>query len=242
MKILALILALVLWFGPLAAAREPFDRIVVTVNDEPVLASDVEDAVRVEAFIEGRAVAEIPLADYQAAMDRLVERTLIRQQMSGGYTPPAQQVDSRMGQLRAAFPAAKSDAAWQDMLAAYGIQEPQLHKSIEEQLQLMQFVDARLRHMVRVSRGEVENYYQQKLLPELSRKGAAAEPLANVQSGIYELLLQEKIDAQLNAWLASLREQGKVRILHPPVEDATGSGGGSRALSFSAVVGRSQSQ
>jgi hypothetical protein len=237
MKTLALILALIL--APLAAAREPVDRVVATVNDEPVLASEVEDAVRVEALMQGRPAAEIPLADYRAAMDRLVDRTLIRQQMTSGYVPPAQQVEWRISQLRATFPAAQ-DAAWQKLLAAYGIDEQQLRKSVEEQLQLMEFVDARLRHMVQVSRGEVEQYYQQKLLPELSRKGAAAEPLSNVQSGIYELLLQEKIDAQLNAWLASLREQGNVRILHPAAEAAPAAGGDSRALSFSAVVGQSQ--
>jgi hypothetical protein len=238
MKTLALILALIL--APLAAAREPVDRVVATVNDDPVLASEVEDAVRVEALMQGRPPAEIPLADYRAAMDRLLDRTLIRQQMTGGYVPPVQQVEGRISQLRATFPEAQSDAAWQELLAAYGIGEQQLRKSVEEQLQLMQFVDARLRHMVRVSRGEVEQYYQQKLLPELSRKGAAAEPLSNVQSGIYELLFQEKIDAQLNAWLASLREQGNVRILHPAAEAAPAAGGDSRALSFSAVVGQSQ--
>jgi hypothetical protein len=143
-----------------------------------------------------------------------------------------------MAQVRAAFPAAKSDAAWRELLASYGIQEQQLRKSVEEQVQLMQFVDARLRHMVSVSRAEVEDYYKQKLLPELSRKGAVAEPLANVQSEIHELLLQEKIDAQLNAWLASLREQGNVRIMRSAVESATGRGGDSSAMSFSAVVGR----
>ncbi len=224
--------------APLAAAREPVDRIVATVNDDPVLASDVEDAVRVEALMQGRPVTDIPLADYRAAMDRLIDRTLIRQQITSGYIPPVQQVEWRIAQVRAAFPAAKSDAAWQELLATYGIQEQQLRKSVEEQVQLMQFVDARLRHMVSVSHDEVEKYYKENLLPELSRKGAAVEPLANVQSEIHELLLQGKIDAQLNAWLASLREQGNVRIVRPAAEAATGSVGDSRAMSFSAVVGR----
>ncbi len=143
-----------------------------------------------------------------------------------------------MALVRAAFPAAKSDEEWQQVLAAYGVQEQQLRKSVEEQLQLMQFVDARLRHMVSVSRSEVESYYEDKLLPELSRKGAAAEPLANVRSEIYELLLQEKIDIQLNTWLAGLREQGNVRIFRPASETASGSGDNSRVMSFSAVVGR----
>jgi hypothetical protein len=234
MKTLAVVLTLVFLCTALLSAGEQVDRIVATVNDEPVLASDVEDAVRVEALMQGKAVGEIPLADYQAAMERLIDRTLIRQQMTSGYTPPAEQVEWRMLQVRAAFPQAKSDAAWQGILAAYGVQERQLRKAVEEQVQLMQFVDARLRPMVHVSREEVEGYYKEKLLPELSRKGAAAEPLANVRSEIYELLLQEKIDAQLNGWLASLREQANVRITHP----ASDAGDASKGTSFSAVVGR----
>jgi hypothetical protein len=212
MKILILNLAFAFLFTPLLSAGELVDRIVATVNDEPVLASDVETAVRVEALMQGKAVGEIPQADYQAAMDRFIDRTLIRQQMTSGYVPPAQQVEWRMLQVRAAFPEAKSDAAWHAVLAAYGVQEQQLRKAVEEQVQLMQFVDARLRHMVRVSREEIESYYKEKLLPELSRKRAAAEPLADVRSEISELLLQQKIDAQLNSWLASLREQANVRI------------------------------
>jgi len=232
MKISALFLALV--FLLVALAGELADRIVATVNDEPVLDSDVWDAVRVEALMQGRAAAEISMADFRAAMDRLIDRTLIRQQMTNGQVPPVPQVESRLAQVRASFPEAKSEAAWQEILAAYGVREQELRKSVEEQVQLMQFVDARLRHMVRVSGREVESYYNEKLLPELSGKGAAVEPLDNVRSEIYELLLQEKIDAQLNAWLAGLREQGRVRILRP----ASGPGSGSGAMSFSAVVRR----
>ncbi len=228
MKIPALALALVFLLVCMASAGELADRIVATVNDEPVLDSDVRDAVRVEALMQGRAVTDISQADFRAAMDRLIDRTLIRQQMTNGQVPPVPQVESRLAQVRASFPEAKSDAAWQDILAAYGVRERQLRKSVEEQVQLMQFVDARLRHMVRVSGEEVESYYKEKLLPELSAKGAAAEPLENVRSEIYELLLQEKIDAQLNAWLAGLREQGRVRILPP----ASGPGSASGAKSL----------
>ena len=103
-----------------------------------------EDAVRVEALMQGRAVTDISQADFRAAMDRLIDRTLIRQQMTNGQVPPVPQVESRLAQVRASFPEAKSDAAWQDILAAYGVRERQLRKSVEEQVQLMQFVERAL--------------------------------------------------------------------------------------------------
>ena len=192
------------------------DRIVASVNQDPVLASDVEEAARIEALMRGKPVADIAEADLSAAMDRLIDRTLIRQQM---YSLPAasdQPPRNRIAELRASLPAAASDASWKAALAAYGIDEQKLGKYLQDQQEIMRFVDARLRPTADVTFGrEIENYYNDKLLPELKQRGAAAVPLRNVQDSIREILLQQKIDAQLSAWLASLREQGRVRILQP---------------------------
>jgi hypothetical protein len=160
---------------------------------------------------------------------------LISQQMAGMRPAADQQVNSRMAQLRAAFPEATSEAKWMAVLAAYGIDEQKLRKTLEEQVGLMLFIDARLRPTVRVSRAEAESYYNEKLLPEMKNKGAAPEPLARVQGQIWEILLQQKIDAQLNAWLANLRDQGQVHILQPAKETAQGTGADRRGMSFSVL-------
>lgn len=210
------------------------DRVVASVNQEPVLASDVEDVAHIEALMQGKPVVEIAAADLHAAMERLIDRTLIRQQMSGLPAAVDQPVRSRVAEIRASLPGAESETRWKAILAAYGIDEPKLSKYLQEQFAIMHFVDARLRPSADVSWSEIQSYYNQKLLPELQQRGAAAEPLRSVQERIREILLQQKIDAQLNAWLASLREQGRIRILPPPLEAARDAGSsGGRGTSFS---------
>ena len=238
MKVLALFLALLCVFSVTAPAAENVDRIVATVNDEPVLASDVEDAAYAEALMQGRPVTEVKEADYKAAMERLIDRTLIRQQMSAMAVPLDQQVNAQIAQLRSALPGTESDTGWQQILASYGIDEAKLRKMLTEQIQLMQFIDTRLRPTARVSRSEVDAYYKEKLVPELESKGAEVEPLEKVQSHIWEILRQEKIDAQLTTWLADLRSQGQVRILQPPVETATGTGSIRKGMFFSILERR----
>lgn len=228
MKICLVILALAFLFpcSPAALAGEEVDRVVVTVNDNPILASDVEDAVGVEALLQGKKLSDIQLSDRRAALERLIDRELLRQQMSNVYIPTEQQVDIRMAQARSLFPGAKSDQGWRDTLAAHGLDEQELKNGVQEQEQLLRFIDARLRPTVGVSRSEIETYYNEKLAPELKRKGEVVEPLSQLQPQIHELLLQQKIDSQLSAWLANLRNQATVRIADAPASAAAGTGSG----------------
>jgi len=216
-----------------ASSPELVDRVVASVNQEPVLASDVQDAARIEALTEGKPAVGIAAADLRSAMERLIDRALIRQQMPSQLTGFAQQARTRLSKLRASLPGAGSEAAWAEMLAAYTIDEQKLSKYLQDQLEIMHFIDSRLRPTADVTWKEIQNYYNEKLLPELKQQGAAVEPLSRVQAQIREILLQQKIDAQLSAWLASLRSQGGVRILEPFAESARGAGSSRKGMSFS---------
>ena len=216
-----------------SSSPELVDRVVASVNQEPVLASDVQDAARIEALTEGKPAAEIAAADLHSAMERLIDRALIRQQMPSQLTGFAQQARTRLRELRASLPGAASEAAWTKMMTAYAIDEQKLSKYLQDQIEIMHFVDTRLRPSADVTWKEIQSYYNEKLLPELKQRGAAPEPLSRVQAQIREILLQQKIDAQLSAWLASLRSQGGVRILEPFMESARGAGSSRKGMSFS---------
>lgn len=239
--IVAIALSTAVLAGTLMAAEPVFsspgagvvDRVVASVNEDPVLASDVEDAAHIEALMQDKPAADVAPADLKAALDRLIDRALLRQQMSTQPENLSLPVRQRLAEIRAALPGADSPAKWTAILAAYRVDEQKLKKYLEDQLELVHFIDARLRPSADVSWTEIQNYYNQKLLPELKERGAVPEPLRSVQGRIREILLQQKIDAQLSAWLASLREQGRVRILQPQLETARGAGSGGRGTSFS---------
>src|SRR5882724_13356301 len=64
-----------------AMAGDVIDRIVATVNGHIILQSDWDDAIAYEAFIGGKPLQQLTGEDRKAALDRLVDQELLRQQM-----------------------------------------------------------------------------------------------------------------------------------------------------------------
>ena len=72
-----------------AGAAEVIDRIVATVNGHIILLSDWEDSLRYEAFSAGRPLDSITTEDRKAALDRLIDQELLREQQPAADSPHA---------------------------------------------------------------------------------------------------------------------------------------------------------
>src|ERR1700745_58088 len=70
-----------------AYAGDVVDRIVATVNGHVILQSDWDDAVRFEAFMEGRPLGQVTDQDRGRALDRLIDQELLREQAQGVEAP-----------------------------------------------------------------------------------------------------------------------------------------------------------
>jgi peptidyl-prolyl cis-trans isomerase SurA len=212
---------------PAACVADSVDRIVATVNHQPILASDVDDEAHFEALQQVKA----PIAldeDRRGVLSRVIQRELICQQMPATFEPTKEAVDAQIKDLRAQFSIVKSDAQWSDLLASYDFSEQGIRDFITLQLKVVHFLDLRLRPTVRVDREEVGEYYSAKLVPQLKAAGAAIDSIDKVRSQIEEVLLQQKMSEVFNAWVANLRSQGSIQILDPdlappatPVSDTT---------------------
>src|SRR5438876_8845849 len=75
------ILFMLLMTSSVVHAGEIVDRIVATVNGHAILQSDWEDAVHYEAFIAGHSPEQLTFTDRKAALDRLIDHELLRQQI-----------------------------------------------------------------------------------------------------------------------------------------------------------------
>jgi hypothetical protein len=209
---LAAILALLLAVVPLHAG-EIIDRIVAMVNTHIILQSDWDDAVRYEAFMDNRNLSAVSPADRKAALDRLIDQELLREQMRSSDLDRASSgddVSERIAQIRAQYEA-KDDAHWQAILAEHKITEPELKRRVATQLDMMRLVDERLRPTIQIDSKSIESYYQQSLLPQLKQAGSQSVPLADVTPKIKELLTQQKLDQLLTAWLQNLRATSQIR-------------------------------
>ncbi|MBZ5598069.1 MAG: SurA N-terminal domain-containing protein [Acidobacteriia bacterium] len=195
-----------------APAGEVIDRIVATVNGHIILQSDWEDAVCYEAFTTGRALDQVTAEDRKAALDRLIDQELLREQMRASDFPHAtdQEVDKRVQEIRQQYPGPEASTGWQSALARYGLNEGELKNRVALQLDLMRLVDARLRPTVQIDSKSIESYYNQELLPQIRQSGAKDVPLAEVTPKIKELLTQKRMNQLLTAWLQSLRAGSEI--------------------------------
>jgi len=201
-----------------AHAGDLLDRIVATVNGRIILQSDWDDAVRYEAFIAARLPDQITADDRKAALDRLIDQELLREQMraSDFQRPTEQEITRRMQEVRQQYPGAEADSGWQAELARYGLTEAKLREHIVLQLDLMRLVDDRLRPTVNIDSKSIESYYNQELLPQLRQSGQKEVALADVTPKIKELLTQQKMNQLLTAWLQNLRAGSDIRTMASP--------------------------
>src|SRR5437868_347740 len=71
------LLLLAAWCAP----AQVLDRVAASVNNTPILLSQVDEAARFGAFLDGRNSASITDADRGAALARVIDQELVRQQI-----------------------------------------------------------------------------------------------------------------------------------------------------------------
>ncbi len=206
-------------------AGDVIDGVVAVVNRQPILQSDWEEAVSFEAFMQQKPLAQMTDASRVAALQRLIDRRLLKAQMGDdAYMQPSpQKLQEEVARLRAQVPNGKEDGAWRKLLASYGLNEDRLKEHLRNQVQVMNFVEVRLRPNVHVQDEEIEHYYKNQLLPDLQKNGGKPLPLAEASPRIRELLTQQHMDELLDAWLHNLRQQAEIRSFVPlPAGNASG--------------------
>ena len=88
---------------------------------------------------------------------------------------------------------ADSDDAWHSLLADYHLTEKDLYAHVQQQIDVMRLVDARLRPAVQIDSKSIEAYYRDQFVPKLKQAGASEVPLVEVSAKIRELLTSRKL-------------------------------------------------
>jgi len=200
-----------------ALAGEVLDGVVATVNHRPIFRSDWDEAVCFELFMQRKPVSEVTEADRVTALQRLIDRQLLTAQMNGAHSMEPSEDDLRnyTAKLRSQVSGGEDDQSWRRLLASYGLTEDVLKDHLRTELQVMNFVEVRLRPTVRVQPEEIEAYYRNQLLPDLQQAGGKIISFNDVEPRIRELLTQQHMDELLDAWLHNLRQQAEIRTSVP---------------------------
>ena len=211
----ALALALSMALAASSVGGQIVDRVVTNVNGHVVLQSDWEQEVAFEALSNGRDPDSFTSAERNAALDRLIDQELLREQVRPSQPAPAEQVTARVTEVRKLHPDCATDEGWHAKLQRYGLTQSALEKRLSDEIQLMRLVEDRLRPSIQIDQRAVESYYHDQLLPEMQKAGRGAAPLPEVFGRIKDLLAEKKMNELLSGWLASLRSGSHILTPEP---------------------------
>lgn len=197
-------LALLVAASLIHASPVVLDRIAVIVGSHVIKTSDIDQDLRITAFLNREPALFTAAAKRQSA-ERLIDQEIIRQEIiSGAYRRPPdsdavafekQIVHDRYG---------GSDAQLRQALARYALSEETLRAQLLWQITVLRFIDERFHAGVYVSNEDLENYYNQHRA-DFSKAGESSFEAA--QPEIRTLLEGEQVNTNFNQWLAESRKR-----------------------------------
>lgn len=206
------------------------DRVIAIVNGDVLLESDVREEMRVAAL----QPISVPAGQNTEvnAVQRLIRRALMLQQMRAqqqiDYSVSDDEVKKGLAELRTQLPVCRqigcsTEEGWDSFLKANGLSEQQAEDRWRQRLEILKFINIRFGAGIRISRQDIQKYYQSTVLPQFEKLKEKPPTLESTSPRIREILMQQQVNSMLRGWLQSLREQGTVQILDPRYGQSNGS-------------------
>lgn len=188
------------------------DRISVVVGKHIIKASDIDRDIRITDFLNAQPVA-IDAGTKRAAANRLIDQTVIRDEIAAGGYPRAADKDatSMMNEIRQSRYGG-SDARFSHALSEYHITERELQAELLWQLTVLKFIDERFRPGVLITDQQVRDYYDQRL-QALKRQYPRDYSFEALAPKIRSSLEGEEVNEQFEMWLDEARKRTAVRFM-----------------------------
>jgi hypothetical protein len=207
-----IVLAAICWRSP----AEIIDRIAITVGNQVITESQIDEEIRITAFLNRDKIESTPDARKEAA-GRLIEQALIHREMDLSHYPLPETGDAgaALEGIKATY---ANPAEYSAALETYGITEADLVRRLLWQLTLLRFIDYRFRPGIQISSADVQTYYRQQV-SGWEQKGVRPIPsLEDSRDQIEEILTQKRIDQALDQWLADTRKQTEIQYKDPSLQ------------------------
>ena len=193
---------LLLFVINLVLKGEIVDRVAIVVGQQVITESQINEEVRVTAFLNRQSV-QAGEENRRSAADRLVQQLLVKREMDlGNYpAPTGEEVQKYYDQLSQAF--GGSDK-FRRAIANYQLTSEMLKQHLAFQLTALRFIEYRFRPDFDVSEEDIAAYRRR-------HSTASVEELSH--DAVRESLLEERTDQILAAWLEESRKQVNIIFL-----------------------------
>ena len=199
-----------------ASASEPLDKIVASVDRHAIMRSEVEEEARFAHFISGQP-GKVTIADEVTALNRLIDRALIDDQIEVFGTIPVEskEVQARIADIRTSISGAATDESWRGLLADHQLDQEIIAQHVKDEIRTLRFIDMRFRSEVRVGPRSIQSYYDSTFVPQMRKQNLTPPPLPEVQPKIEAILREQRVDNLISEWLKSLRTQSRIQTFDP---------------------------
>ncbi len=199
------------------ARGELLDRVAVTIGNQVITQGQLDDEIRMTAFLNNEPPNFSEKAKRDAA-DRLIEQRLVQREMELGRYGEGSGAEANAMLDKLEKTRARSKGEFDQELRAAGLTKQELQEHLLYGLRLSNFIDLRFRPAVQVTRQEVEEYYNEKILPDT--KSGKKPDLAEMRQQIRQTLSAGRADKQMDAWLKDARTRAHIEIHKEAFEDA----------------------
>ena len=205
-----LALAMVLFVQDLAA-QQIVDRVVVRVENDVILWSDVRALSRYQQFLEGKSESDDQI------LDRLIDQWIVRTEADVARSPQPSEtdIDKAIARLHRSF---ASEQEYETRKQQAGLSDQEIRAITAAELYLSNYLDSRFRPSVQVEPRAVEEFYENAVVPRAKTRGEQPPSLEAARDSILEALVQNGINEQAGQWLKESRL--RLHIEKVPLEGA----------------------
>jgi hypothetical protein len=178
--------------------QQLLDQIAARVESDIILLSEVRTLSRYQMLVEGKAESDA------AILDRLIDQWIVRNEADTARFPHPADVEIAHGveHLQASF---ESPQEYESRKKQSGLSDKEIEQMVAAQLYLSNYLDSRFRPAVQVSGKQVEDFYQEAVVPRAKARNQAPPALDASREYIQQALVQRGINEQADVWLKESR-------------------------------------
>jgi len=205
--ILTTALGLIVLSGSIVDA-DIVDKMIATVNSEPILNSDVLWQIAITSRI---SLSNIPVTIKEETLANIVDARLIHQEAA--RLPSAavsdKEIDDRLRKIIADFP---SPMVFQQRIESVGLTSAALRDVLRCQIEVEKYIDFRFRSFIVVTDSEIKNQYETEEVVKAKDQGVVLQPLTDPKTRklVEDIVKEQKINNQMETWLTDARKRADI--------------------------------
>jgi hypothetical protein len=201
----------------LAVRPEIVDRMALVVGQQILTELQLDEEIRVTAFLNRQPVVRDP-ATRRAAADRLVQQMLIKREMDLSHYPFPESAEVNQYMNGIQRQQGLDGAAFTRALSEYQLTQEILKDHLALQLTTLRFIQYRFQPDIDVPETAIINRYKADIVNWSARHPGPPPTLEQSKDSIREALLEERTDNALNAWIQEARKRVYIRYLDKSLE------------------------